>query len=189
MNNIQVHSILEKRKAAGAEVNEQFGIVLLYDAEEALEAARHIIDRIIGKHFAHPDLHQDELSFAEVMHPELRAESIQLASRCDILIVATIDGSHLQGAVASWIELWFESRPQKECAIISIAGSPAGSVESTAMQDYLHHLADRYGLAFFASSFELPESEKATQVSEKLEATERVPHNVKPRPERWGLNE
>lgn len=189
MNASELHSVIDRKKA-GRATEGQFEIVLLYDGETALKAARHIIETVVGKHFDEADVHRDELSFAEVMHPELRTESIQMASGCDVFVTATANGSHLPAAVASWITLWLESRPQKETALISIAGSPPGSVASTAMQDYLHHLADRQGLSFFSSNYTLPAAElKEPEKFARLEAGHRVPHDIKPRPERWGLNE
>ena len=167
-----------------------FHIVLLYDSAMALAATRHIVDTLVGKHVGEADVHRDELSFVEVMHPELRAESIQLTAGCDMFVVATADGTHLPGEVASWIDLWLEMRPEKETALVSIAGTRLGCVQSTAVQNYLHHLAEEHRLSFFSSNFTLPEAElKPAEEVVKSESARRIPHDIAPRPERWGLNE
>jgi hypothetical protein len=165
-----------------------FHIVLLHDGATALKGARHMVETIIGKHLYDVEVHRDELSFAEVMHPELRAETTQIAAGCDVLVFATVDGSHLPGAIATWLENWLEMRPEKETALLSIVGTKAGVVSTSSVEDYLRHVAATHGISFFSSSLTLPEDDEDMKAGAQAPAT-RVPHNVRPRPERWGLNE
>jgi hypothetical protein len=169
-----------------------FHMVLVHDGERALAEARRIVERLLRRTLAGLDLHRDELSFSEIAHPEIRAEAAELAVGCDLFIFATVNGSNLPDEVVAWLHLWFESRQEKEAALVCLVGVEDGAMLGSPVHLYLQHLSDSHDIAFFSSAFIIsgqdPDSRNQKH-NEPLSMMRPVTTRSFPRPEGWGINE
>jgi hypothetical protein len=159
-----------------------FHVVLLYSGDNILDKARSIVQRVTGEHLTDVDFHQDEFSFSEVMHPELSAETAQLAAECDLFVLATEDGGAVPQAISTWLKAWLNARPLKETALVSLAGSTVGN--RCEVEELLQQLAKTNELTFFSSRMPMPARPSLPPGAAKSPAP-----RYAPQPERWGLNE
>ena len=186
-------TITEYSKQVNTQVQDEakppFHMVLLHDGDTALAKARRMVERLLRKSLDGLDLHRDELSFAEIAHPEIRTEAAELAAGCDLFIFATVNGSNLPQEVVAWLHQWFESRERKEAALVCLVGSVEGAMLGSPVHQYLQHLTDEHNVAFFSSAFTINE-EKLKRSIETCEETFLM-REVRccPRPEGWGINE
>jgi hypothetical protein len=167
-----------------------FNVILTHDNEVAAAGARFSVGRLLAA-IPSNDLHHDQWSFSELGHAEFRREALELAAGCDLFVLATTEGDALPAEVSSWLNLWVQTREEKEIALVCLVGSRDGKVVSTPVQDHLQRLADAHHLAFFASSFVLPEPEGAIRIDAMVQR-----HSARlrfdfhpPQPEGWGINE
>ena len=167
-----------------------FNVILTHDSEVAAAGARFSLSRLLAA-IPDMDLHRDQWSFSELRHTEFRREALELAATCDLFVLATTDGEFLPGEVSSWLNAWVQTREQKETALVCLVGSPDGKVISSPVHEEFQRLAEAHQLAFFASSFILPEPAAATRIEQIVEKhSGRLSFDFYlPRPEGWGINE
>ncbi len=165
-----------------------FNIVLIYDHDLAASESRRVIDRLLAKCLPDLDIHRDELSFAEITHPELRGETVELAAECDLFILATITGEGLPAEILGWVNLWLASREDKETALVCLVGSPTGETLESVVHQHLQRIAVQHELAFFSSSFLAKPGRIASDLGGSGFGKAHENH-YDPRPEAWGINE
>jgi hypothetical protein len=170
---------------------EPFQMMLIHDGEIALAEARQIIARLLTRSLTGFDVHRDELSFSEIAHPEIFAEAAELAAGCDLLIIATVNRVNLPNEVIAWLHRWFESRQEKDAALVCLVGSVDGALLESPVHMYLQHLTDQYNLAFFPSVFITPGEnlQRSIKRCEETTLARQVLRGYCPRPESWGINE
>ena len=159
-----------------------FHFVVIYDEQNAAAEARRLLGPFLSISLRGPEIHRDELSFAELGHPELQRETLEMTAECDLLTIATVNGESLATSVMSWLNLWLQSRRQKEAALVSLVGSSDGSLLGSAVHQHLQCVADGYGLAFFSAVFNSTAIRRGNSQLDEL-------YRHSPRPERWGINE
>jgi hypothetical protein len=169
-----------------------FGLVIIYDQESAQREARRLIERLLRNCMPTLDVHCDALSFCEITHAELQAETIELARDCDVLVLATINRAVATPGVAQWLDLWLARRTAKQTALVSLAG-PGGSASNAdgSLHEHLWGIAERHGLPCFSSNLVLSAAAE-TPEPERLEerwSSGRLRFEYFPRPEAWGINE
>lgn len=159
-----------------------FNLVLIYDEENAAAEARRLLGPLLSISLRGLEIHRDELSFTELGHPQLQGETLEITAECDLLTVATVNGESLPATVTSWLNLWVQSRTQKEAVLVSVVGSADGSLLGSGVHQHLQGVADGYGLAFFSTGFL---TQLSCEGAHKLDEL----YRHAPRPERWGINE
>jgi hypothetical protein len=164
-----------------------FRVVILYDDMVALSAARRTIHHIFTGELTEMEVQRDEFSFNEVIHPELRLETAQLAADCDLFIFAARSDSPFPHAVSEWMHSWTQLRPSHETAFVALIGhaekSDSAEADQTPVEAPLRLFAERNGFDYFVGRFEEP-SAPVTKSSWL-----RWAQAYTPRPEAWGLNE
>jgi hypothetical protein len=188
MNRIELH--FEPPISQSAE-KRPFGLVIIYDHESAQTEARRLIERLLNCIPA-VDVHCDALSFCEITHAELQAETIELARDCDLLVLATLNRADATPGVAQWLDLWLAKRRAKETALVSLAGH-AGSTSNAdgSLHEHLWGISERHRLPYFSSNLVLSAAAE-TPEPERLEerwSSRRLRFEYFPRPEAWGINE
>lgn len=171
---------------AGAEIELPFSLVIAHDTAAAAAKAGDRIVGLLGGCIPNLDIHRDQWSFYELDHPEFRREALELAARCDIFVIATVDREGLPESVRSWLEQWVKTRERKESALVCLVGSRQGKLLGTPVQTELQALAAAHDLAFFASGFVQQES---FTNPESKPARGPIHTGYAPRPEAWGINE
>ena len=171
-------------KSARKEEQCPLHLVTLHDGPLALAEANRLVRGLFSK-VSELDIHRDEFSFHEVTHPQLLAESVELATNCDLFVFATEDGATLPIEVVAWLKHWLNHRPRKETAFVSLIGSSNGGTGGTPTNQYLRYLAERHQLAFFSGTFNIPNSPSAGPTVPKVQQVLRY----NPCPEGWGLND
>jgi hypothetical protein len=187
MNRIQLLSPIQTFSPAPDEADEKppFSLVIIYDHEAAATEASCMLERLLLKYVPSLDIHCDALSFSEILHAELRAETIALARECDVLALATLSRDVTVPAVAQWLDLWGMRRAQKETALISLASSASTETTRGSLHDHLKQIADSQGLVCFSSSFKTnPDACLHNGCASRPQRIEYVA-----RPEGWGINE
>jgi hypothetical protein len=169
-----------------------FALVIIYDHESAQTEARRLIERLLRNCMPTLDVHCDALSFSEVMHPELQAETIELARGCDLLVLATINRAVAAPNVARWLDLWLATRTVKETALVSLVGEAGGEpARGGSLHEHLWGIAESHHLPYFSSNLVLSASAE-TADPECLEGRcsfGQLRFEYFPRPEAWGINE
>ena len=154
-----------------------FNIVVLYDSPTAARESRRVTDHVVKRCLADIDVHRDEFSFAELAHPELREETLELSANCDFLVMAVTDGSGLSADMLMWLGKWLATRAEKETALLCLTGRTEGDLEERAVSTWMRLLAARHEMPFFTGTFlVLPEPEHPLG-------------HPSARPEAWGINE
>lgn len=180
-----VNSRAEKRS------EQPFQMMLMHDGKIALAEARRVIARLLTRSLSGLDVHRDELTFSEIKHPKICAEAAELAEGCDLLILATVNGLNLPDEIIAWLHRWFESRQEKDAAMVCLVGSVPGAGPESPVHLYLQHLAEQHSLAFFSSAFRLPGEDLNTGIERGRPSLRirQVMDRCHPQPEGWGINE
>jgi hypothetical protein len=169
-----------------------FGLVIIYDHESVQREARRLIERLLRNCMPTLDVHCDALSFSEVMHSELQAETIELARECDLLVLATMNRAEATPAVAQWLDLWLATRTAKETGLVSLAGKaedePAGG---SSLHEHLSWVAESEGLPYFSSNLVFSATGETPDPGrlEERGSSGQLRFEYFPRPEAWGINE
>jgi hypothetical protein len=178
-------------RAPGKPTEQPFQMMLMHDSEMAQAEAQRMISRLMAGSLGGFDVHLDEITFAEIVHPEICAEAVELAERCDLFILATVNGSNLPNEIVAWLHLWFQSRQQKDAAVVCMVGSSQGAVLGSPVHLYLQHLAGEHHLSFFSSAFKMTvdDLKRGVERCGVSSGMQQVIDRCYPRPEAWGINE
>src|SRR3954453_21778661 len=82
-------------------------IVLTYDQPAMADAARKTLNGFLAKWAADVDMHRDEWSFADLEHPKFRSEALELATHCDLFLVAVTGMDDVPEPFVLWLKDWF----------------------------------------------------------------------------------
>jgi hypothetical protein len=178
-------------RAPGKPTEQPFQMMLMHDGKRARAEAQRTISRLLAGSLTGFDVHLDEISFSEIAHPEISAEAVELAERCDLFILATVNESNLPNEIVAWLHRWFQSRQQKEAAVVCLVGSSHGAVLGSPVHLYLQHLAGEHHLSFFSSAFRMTGDDLRRGVERCgiSSGMQQVIDRCYPRPEAWGINE
>lgn len=179
-------SSMQRESKNSCEEARPLQVTLLYEGEIALKEARKTVKAVADERKVCAETQIDEFSFAEVKHPELLNETVQLARDSDILVVSVENGICLPLEVSSWLDTWLKARPNKATALVSLVGRGGYGTGSPPVEEQLREIALKNELAFFANSY-------FSAVAPAIAPIATTPRwsevNYLPPPERWGLNE
>ncbi|HEY6225883.1 MAG TPA: hypothetical protein VI282_02065 [Verrucomicrobiae bacterium] len=163
-------------------------IVLTYDHAAMADAARNLLKGFLIKSTPDVDIHRDEWNFAELEHPQCRAESLELARDCDIFVIALTGLEDLPESFVEWLHEWFESRGQLETACVFCISNRSSQASLPRCQQ-LPSLAHAHGLAFFSTTIALPDNAAPTGINPKTWLSRLASINPDLLPEFSGINE
>ena len=190
MNRIQLLSAAQTFDSPADKPEEKrpFSLVIIYDHESAATESHRIVEHLLSKWVPGLDIHCDSLSFSEIIHAELRTETIEIARDCDVLVLATSSRGAAVPAVAQWLDLWGVTRAPKETALVSLTSNSKGDSASDSLHDHLKQIAHSYGLTWFSSSLSCS---GGTATGDLQDVCPQRPRRYQylARPEGWGINE
>ena len=166
-------------------------MMLMHDGEMARVEAQRMISRLLARSLTGFDVHHDEIAFSEIAHPEIFAEAVELAERCDLFILATMSGSNLPIEIVAWLHRWFQSRQEKDAAVVCLVGSLQGTVLESPVHLYLQYLTGEHDVSFFSSAFTIAgeDLKKSFETCGVSLGMRKVMDRCHTRPEAWGINE
>ena len=175
----------------GKPTEQPFQMMLMHDGEMARAEAQRMISRLLARSLTGFDVHHDEITFSEIAHPEISAEAVERAERCDLFILATVNGSNLPIEIVAWLHRWFQSRQEKDAAVVCLVGSLQGAVFESPVHLYLQHLTDKHNVSFFSSAFRMTgeDLKRGFETCGVSLGMRKVIDRCHPRPEAWGINE
>ena len=134
-----------------AQMAAPLSIVLTFDHPTMAATTRAMLDGFISKWAPDVDVHRDEWTFAELDHPKFRAESLDLAKSCDILVIAVSEGD-LTASFIGWLNEWALSRHQMDTALILLIASNHTALSIRPRCDSIPAFARNHGLTFFTTA-------------------------------------
>lgn len=142
---------------ASSESLKPFSVAVIYDTPLAQEQVDRVYSNILKK-FGAQESACYRRSFAELQGSDQGDRSATLAADSDLVIIGTVTGRDLPLRLKGWIERWLAGLGDRERALALLVGVVSGQdLTALPVRRYLQHVADESGLAFFASSFVLPE--------------------------------
>ena len=154
MNTSTPNLLVEKTAQLAAPLS----IVLIFDHPTMAATTRAMLHGFISKWAPDVDVHRDEWTFAELDHPKCRAESLELAKSCDILVIAISEGD-LDVSFIDWLNEWAVSRRQMDTALILLIASNHAAISARPRCASIPTFAHKHGLTFFTTAvtpFTLP---------------------------------
>ena len=174
---------------ASLESRKPFSVAVIYDTPLAHEQVDRVYSNILKK-FGAQESATYWWSFAELDSSDQGDQSATLAADSDLLIIATVTGHDLPLRIKGWIERWLSKLDDRERALAVLVGVVSGQ-DQTALpvRQYLQHVADGSGLAFFVSSFVLPDLLEELLARSEYKCVWLADMLRSPPPSRWGINE
>ena len=146
MNTNATKLLAEKTSQVAAPLS----IVVIFDHPTMASTTRAMLHGFISKWAPDVDVHRDEWTFAELDHPKFRAESLELAKSCDILVIAISEGD-LEVSFLEWLDEWALSRRQMATAVILLIASNHAALSFRPRCASIPTFAHQHGLAFFTT--------------------------------------
>lgn len=163
-------------------------IVLTYDHAAMADAARNLLKGFLIKWTPDVDIHRDEWSFAELEHPQCRAESLELARNCDMFVIGLTGVDDLPASFNEWLHEWFRSRTPMETAFILCISNRAAHGSLPRCQE-LPSIARAHNLGFFSTTIALPDSAELAGIKPKMWLSRLASINPDLLPDFSGINE
>lgn len=171
-----------------------FCVAVIYDTPLARERATRIHSDIL-KHVDSLEFESHCWAFAELQNGPAADRSAGIAAGAALVIFATESRLDLPLQVRAWIERWLSKLDSRERALVLVSGIVAGDDASVLpARRYLEHVAEEARMAFFATSFPLPQAKAYSLLDELMARAEykslilEEMHQGRP-PSHWGLNE
>jgi len=123
-----------------------WSVVVVYQDAQTRDIAVGFCDTLVQRFWARCQFEAGWWSFAQIKDSALAEK----AAAANLLVIAIQPDAELPLTVKAWLESWLSQRPNREGALVALAGSPGSIIchLSTLTEVYLRDIAHRGQLDF-----------------------------------------